>query len=115
MGTLEPMLDDNFMDVLLGKMVHSARTSGLVEFKGDHMVAEIQKEYDLDEASAEAELNGWLTSRGGWLEGREYDFGPPKGSMVRTAASTGYERVAILPDAAVREASPRASAIISPE
>lgn len=108
------MLDDTFMDELLKRALHSARRPGWVEFKGDVMIADVRKEYGLDEPSAEAQLSAWLASRGGVLEPRLHDSGPPRGSKFRTAGSTVRYLVAFLPDAAVREASPRASAMLWP-
>jgi hypothetical protein len=108
------MLEKSFMDELLETTLHRAH-AGWVEFKGDAMVQTIQKEYGLDEGSAESQLGGWMSSRGGALERKVHDSGRPQGSKLRTAASTTHYLVAVLPDAAVRAASPQAAALLWPE
>lgn len=49
------MLDDVFMDGLLERTLHGADDRrGWVEFKGDHMVADIARHYGPDEAESQS-------------------------------------------------------------
>jgi hypothetical protein len=106
------MLKDDFMDGLLERALHFAGPPGWIQFKGDLMVVETSREYGLSEQGAKEELGRWVQRWGGTIEQGSHDFGPPKGSLIRTANSTAYYLVVFLPESAVRAASPLTAAQI---
>jgi hypothetical protein len=100
------MLDDDFMWPLMrqaggGLAVPQLVLAGWSEYKGDVLVADIQREKGLDEQEAENELRAWVARHGGNVQRETHRLRRAPGAKFPTAESVTTALVVLLPDAAV--------------
>jgi hypothetical protein len=97
------MLDDDFMWPLvlqarMGLADAQLVRAGWGEYKGDVLVADLQREKGLGEPEAEQELRVWVARHGGQLQVETYQPHRPLGSMVPTARSGGTSLIVLIRD-----------------
>jgi hypothetical protein len=100
------MLDDDFMWLLVrqaggGMARPQLARAGRSEYKGDVLVADIQREKGVDEREAEEELRAWISRYGGEVHRETYHLPRAPGAKFPTAASVATALIVLLPDAAV--------------
>lgn len=100
------MLDDDFMWPLvrqarIGLANPQLIRAGWSDYKGDVLVADIQREKGLGEQEAEEELRAWVARYGGEVRRETYRLPRAPGAKFPTAASVTTALIVLLPDAAV--------------
>jgi hypothetical protein len=97
------MLDDQFMWPLvrqarMGLADPELVMAGWGEYKGDVLVADIQREKGLGAREAEEELRAWVATHGGQLRVETHPRHRPIGSLMPTAGSGGTSLIVLLAD-----------------
>ena len=97
------MLDDQFMWPLIrqarmGLADPQLVPAGWSEYRGDVLVADIQREKGVGEPEAEAGLRAWVEGHRGQLHVETHPPHRPIGSMLPSAGSGGTSLIVLLPD-----------------